>query len=267
MMINKSFIQNTIFKTIISALAIGCISTNIYAGAPAAGKGVELTQEELEKRIGRMGEVDAIPEGFEFSVAENRIWRTNHLENVTKPMRLYYEFEKTGTYEEGFSDAVYLDIVNINDDGTKDARMQFFTGERQQQISADNVKNVMGNPVIGTYMQGDVYEMNRLTEGHWRHFQKSIKVALRQVTEYEDIEVEYNGKKVKAQKMTFQPYLNDPHRGDFEEFAEKIYEFTFSKEVPGDLYQIRTVINDKKDPSKAPVMEEVLTLIDVKKKS
>lgn len=267
MMINKNLNKNMIYKTFISTLAVICIATNAYGGAAGLGKGEELTPEELDKRVGAMGDVDEIPEGFQFSVAENRIWRTNHLENVSNPVRIYYEFEKSGTYEEGFSDAVYLDIVNINDDGTKDANMQFFTGERQQQISGENVTNVMGNPVIGTYMQGDVMEMNRLTEGHWRHFQKSIKVALRDVNEYEDIEIDYNGKKVKAQKLSFQPYLNDPHRGDFEEFAEKTYEFIFSKEIPGDLYQIRTVVNDRKDPSKAPVMEEVLTLIDVKKKS
>ena len=242
-------------------------SVNLYAGAAGLGKGEELSQEELDKKVGRMGDVDEIPEGFEFSFAENRLWRTNHLENINDKVQLFYEFEKTGSYEEGFADSIYLDIIELNDDGTKNTRMQFFTGERTQQIGAENVTNVMGNPIIGTYMQGDVFEMNRLTEGHWRHFQKSIKVALREVDSFEDIEVDFAGEKVKAQKISFQPYINDPHRGDFEQFAEKVYEFILSEDIPGELYQIRTIINDRQDPSKEPLIEEVLTLVDIKKKS
>ena len=226
----------------------------------------KLTQEELNKSIGRYGEVEAIPEDFKFSDAEEKLWRTNHLENIDKLGRLYYEFIKSGSYEEGFTDSVYLDIIRLNEDGTKNALLEFFTGEREQKFSEDNVNSITGNPIVGIYMQGDVLEMNRLTDGHWRHFQKTIKVALRNAV-VEPMNFEFNGTEYQGEKISFSPYLNDPHRGDFIKFADKRYEFILSEKIPGMIFQIRTIIpdNSKKsdaDVAQPPLIEETLTLIE-----
>lgn len=223
----------------------------------------ELTEEELDARIGRMGEVEEIPEGFEFSEAENRLWFEDHLKNIEQPMRLYYEFSKTGSYEDGFVDSVYLDILKVNPDGTKNASLDFFSADRKQVVHPDNVTNIMGNPVLGIYMQGDVYEMNRLTEGHWRHFQKMIKIALRETATVEEIDFEFNGKQYTGEKIHFAPYLEDPHRQDFLKFADKYYEFVFSDEIPGMLYSIKTVIPDRSGEDKEPLVKESLTLLEV----
>jgi hypothetical protein len=227
----------------------------------------ELSREEIDARIGRMGEVETIPEGFSFSDAENKLWLSDHLSNIDRPVRLYYEFVKSGTYEEGFTDAVYLDIIKVNDDGTKNAILDFFTAARKQAVSSDNVTNITGNPVLAIFMQGDVYEMNRLTEGHWRHFQKMIKIALRENASVEPVSIDFNGKKVSGDKISFSPFLNDPHKSDFEQFAQKTYEFILSEDVPGTLYQIRTIIRNPTEPDKAPLMEETLTLIETTYKS
>lgn len=227
-------------------------------------KGEELEQGAVEKHIGRMGEVEAVPENFSFSRAEASLWRSNHLENITEPMQLYYEFIKDGSFEEGFSDSVYLSILELNEDGTKNANMEFFTGERKQNFNSDNVTNVLGNPVLGIYMQGDVYEMARLTEGSWRHFHKRIKVALREVARVEPVTITYDGRELAAEKISFNPYLNDPHRSRFRKFSNKIYEITFAEDVPGKLYQIRTVIEDQEANASGPLMEEVLTLVSSK---
>ena len=227
----------------------------------------ELSPEELETSMGRMGEVETIPEGFSFSDAETKLWFAEHLSNIDRPVRLYYEFVKSGTYEEGFTDAVYLDIIKINDDGTKNAVLDFFTAARKQVVSPENVTNIGGNPVLAIFMQGDVYEMNRLTEGHWRHFQKMIKIALRENASVEPVSINFNGKKVSGDKISFSPYMNDPHKSDYEQFAQKTYEFILSEDVPGTLYQIRTIIRNPTEPDKAPLMEETLTLIETTYKS
>lgn len=221
----------------------------------------EMTEEELESSIGRMGEVEPIPEDFEFNEAENKLWLDDHLENINKPVRLYYEFEKSGSYEEGFSDSVYLDILEINEDGTKNADLDFFSAERKQEVSPQNVTNIRGNPILAVYMQGDIYEMNRLTDGHWRYFQKRIKIAMREVATVEPVTFQFNGKEIKGEKIVFLPYIDDPHRSDFERFADKRYEFILSDEIPGKLYQIRTIIPD--DSSGKPLIEEKLQLVEV----
>ena len=232
-----------------------------------SGKGKqELKQEEIDQSIGRFGETEPVPEGFKYTEAEDLLWLHDHLHNINRPVRLYYAFNRTGSFEEGFSDSVYLDIIKINEDGTKNAVLDFFTAARKQTVSPDNVTNIKGNPVMGVYMQGDVLEMNRLTEGHWRYFQKRIKIALRESAKVEKTEFDFNGKHCKGKKIVFMPYLNDPHIADFEKFANKRYEFILSDDVPGSLYQIRTVILDgnNKDSQKQPLIEETLTLTETK---
>ena len=224
----------------------------------------ELTQEEIDAYVGRYGETEKVPEGFKFSDAENTLWFSDHLKNIHKPMHLYYQFVKSGTYEEGFTDAVYLDIIKLNDDGTKNAVLDFFTADRKQYVSPDNVTNITGNPVLGIYLQGDVYEMNRLTEGNWHHFKKMIKIALRKSAKVEPVTFDYNGKKYTGQKISFKPYLDDPHRSDFEKFSGKEYEFIFSDDIPGSLYQIKTVVPGNKGDEDKPLLEEELTLVEAK---
>ncbi len=226
--------------------------------------GTPLTQEEIDSRIGRFGEVDEIPEDFQFNEAEVLLWHEDHLGNIEEPVSLYYEFVKSGSFEEGFTDSVYLKILELNEDGSKNAMMEFFTAEKKQVVTPDNVTNIRGNPAIGIYMQGDVYEMNRIAEGHWRHFQKSIKISLRNDAVVEPTTFKFNGKDYKGEKVFFSPYLNDPHRRNFEKFADKYYEFIFSDEIPGSLYQITTIIHDRSKEDAEPLILETLTLIDVK---
>ena len=229
--------------------------------------GTSLTEEELSKSIGRYGEVDEIPEDFEFATAENILWLDNHLGNITQPTSLYYEFIKSGTYEEGFSDSVYLKIVELNEDGTKNTLLDFFTAERKQTIPEGNTTHIRGNPVLGIYMNGDVYDMARITGGkanRYRYFLKQIKVALRETAKVEPTTFSYNGKEYKGEKVFFTPYVKDLHRREFEIFADKYYEFIFSDGIPGKLYQITTIIPDKSNELAEPLLMETLRLIDVK---
>ncbi len=224
--------------------------------------GVPLSEEQIQAHIGAMGEVEEIPEGFQFSQAEELLWLSDHLQNIVQPTQLYYEFVKTGTVEEGFSDAVYLSVYQLNDDGTKTARLDFFTGSRKQQVNPANVTDIMGNPVLGIYFQGDVYEMSRLTKGNWRHFHKRIKMALREATTVEPVMVEFAGETVPASKISFNPYVDDPYRSRFEKYSGKLYEIILSEHIPGGLYSIRTLIVS--DSDNTPLMEESLSLVSTK---
>lgn len=254
---------------ILSFCTFGILSSNVFAEERTEpvltpGGGTPMTQEEIDAKIGRFGEVEEIPEGFQFSEAETKLWLSDHLANIKEPLSLYYEFVKSGTFEEGFSDSVYLKILELNEDGSKNAMLDFFTAERKQAVLPENVTNIVGNPVIGIFMQGDVYEMNRLTEGHWRYFHKQIKVSLRKDAVVEPTVFSYNGKEYQGEKVHFSPFTNDPHRRDFEKFADKYYEFIFSDDIPGSLYQIKTIIYDKSKEGADPLIQETLTLVDVK---
>jgi len=229
--------------------------------------GVPLSEEELEQRIGRYGEVEEIPENFEFAMAENKLWLDNHLGNITEPTSLYYEFEKSGSYEDGFTDSVFLKVVELNEDGTKNTLLDFFTAERKQRIPEGNTTNIRGNPVLGIYMNGDVFDMARITGGksdRYKYFLKQIKVALRETAKIESITFSYNGNEYQGEKIFFTPYIEDPHRRDFEKFADKYYEVVISDDIPGKLYRITTIIPDTSSETAEPLIVETLKLIDVK---
>jgi hypothetical protein len=90
-----------------------------------------LTEEELDKHIGRYGDAEDIPEDFEFNPAEARLWLTDHFAMVKEPVSMYYEFERSGSYDTGFIDSVYLKVLKINDDGTKNVKLDFLSGEKK----------------------------------------------------------------------------------------------------------------------------------------
>ncbi|MGB1800717.1 MAG: hypothetical protein ACPHLK_07820 [Gammaproteobacteria bacterium] len=230
-----------------------------------AGGGTPLAEDEV--KVGRYGETDETPDDFQFNEAEIKLWLTNHLENIKKPQSLYYEFNKTGSLEEGFSDSVYLRILELNEDGSKNTSLDFFTADRKQPVSPDNVTNIIGNPVLGIFMHGDTSDMARLTGGkrsRSKYFIKAIKVALREIAVVEPITFNFNDKEYQGEKVYFSPYLNDPHRPKFEKYAEKYYEFIFSDDIPGSLYQIKTVIPDMSGEKREPLIQETLTFVDMK---
>ncbi|MGI9229178.1 MAG: hypothetical protein ACR2P9_04875 [Gammaproteobacteria bacterium] len=257
----------------IGNVVFACVTVLVLllAGIAVNAQESEAVEVEVEKEsidvpgatLGRIGESAVVdPDEFEFAEAEIKLWLDDHLHNIKKPSRLYYEFVKSGTYEEGFADSVYLDITRINDDGTRDANLEFFTAERRQEADAHNLTSITGNPVLGIYMQGDVYEMERLTSGSWRYFQRSIKLAFANTASIEAVTFQYGDKEVSGEKISIAPYLKDRRRRQFEEFAAKSYEFILSDAVPGKLFQIRTVVPDSKDPDR-PLLQEVLTLQSV----
>lgn len=220
----------------------------------------DVSEEEMKPQIGSIedsGRVD--PDEFEFSNTENKLWMDKHLLNIEQPARLHYEFEKIGSYEDGFVDDVYLDIVKINEDNTRNTLLDFFSAEKRQNVAPSNVMNITGNPVIGIYLQGDVYEMNRLTDGHWKYFLREIKLAMADSNESEIIAIEFNGEQYQGEKIILNPFNNAKNKERLKEFSDKRYEFILSETIPGKLYQIKTVINDAENPE-IPLMEETLTL-------
>jgi len=242
---------------------IRCLLLVVFLSSSFSALAEETIEEEIKPQIGSWDDSGRVDPGeYEFSNAENKLWMDNHLLNIEQAVRLHYEFEKTGTYEDGFIDDVYLDIVKINEDGTRDAVLDFFSDEQKQRVAPSNVKNITGNPVIGIYLQGDVYEMSRFTEGNWKYFHRQLKLAIADSNTSEHVTIELEGKQYQSEKIVIYPYENIKQKSRLKEFSDKRYEFIISDEIPGKLYQIRTVINDTENPD-VPLVEEVLTLKSV----
>jgi len=203
-------------------------------------------------------------EPVEFSEAERRMWMTDQLASIDEPMVITYHFERGGSYEPGFEDKVEFRISKVKEDGMKAASLNFFTGERNFPIPPVDSTNV--NPVLGVYLQGDVYEMNRLTDERgqakerWRYFHRQIKHALASDATVTATEITFDGEKYDAHRITFSPYVNDPHRDEFEKFADKRYSVVVSDALPGYVYEIETIVPGEDENFDDPLITERLRL-------
>ena len=201
------------------------------------------------------------PEAEPFSPANTLLFRSNHLAKLTAPARLIYDFRKTGSVEEGFSDTVELALVAAQPENAGRIEVTFFSGERARPVPELTVAE--GNPIVMLFLQREVNELGRLSGGSWRHFQKQIKLALENEAEVTPLTVPLQGEEVPATRITITPYRNDPQRRQFEAFAETRYEFTLSDQVPGFVYEMRAVTPGKaSNPAQAeaqPLRDEALT--------
>jgi len=201
----------------------------------------------------------------QFSEAENLLWMTDQLRAVTTPSVITYSFVKDGSYEEGFEDSIEFTISKVHADGMKAASIQFFTGQRNFPVPAVDSTDV--NPVLKVYFQGDVYEMNRLTDPdgkskeRWRYFQRRIKFALAEAAKVTPTEIEFDGKKYEAKEIFFEPYVNDPKRAQFEKFATKRYTVVVADDLPGYVYEVRTEVPGEEGAG--PLLRERLRIRSV----
>jgi hypothetical protein len=216
-------------------------------------------------------------EESEYSQAEILLWLTDQLKTVGQPTTFTYEFRRTGTMDSSFSDTVRFAVTAVKEDGMKSAKLEFFTGARRIDVSAAD--NTSINPVLKIYLQGDVYEMNRLTDPagaskeRWRYFQRQIKRALADTANVETLTVEFSGQQYSAHKVTLSPFLRDVKLSDpsirngstrrlYDGLVAKTYTVIVSDDLPGYLFRIETVTPDKSN-ARDPLIREVLQLVEI----
>ncbi|MCG3201786.1 MAG: hypothetical protein NFCOHLIN_01656 [Gammaproteobacteria bacterium] len=238
------------------------------ATAPGAAPATEAGTAEGDG-VPAAGEPAAAGEGQSLppiSAAETLLWLGDQLKGVARPATLKYEFRKAGSLEEGFTDRVHLHVTELLPEGMKKATVDFFTGQRH--LSIPPYEAINGNVLLAIFLQGDILEMKRLTEGGTRYFQQRIKFALATKATIADTEIEFEGRKLPAKQVTITPYVDDPKAEINEKFRrlkDKAYTFTVSEQIPGYLYEIHTLVPAPADsaPGSVPVLEEYLRLTSV----
>ncbi len=195
----------------------------------------------------------------EFSAADRLLFGTDHLADISEPTTLHYLFQRRGSQAEPFEDRIDIKISGPTEAGAKRVQIGYFSGDRRRQVPP--MENVRGNPVVMLFLQRDVNELGRLTGGGWRYFQKRVRLALAKAEETETISVSWNGRVVEAQRITLTPFLNDPNRERFADYAGRTYMLVLSSEVPGHFFQLQSSTPDRNDANAEPLLEEVLTLV------
>jgi len=229
----------------LKALRLACLRLlrTCAAGAPAA---------VLVCAVGAANAEDTTP----ISRAETLLFMTPHLEEVKPPARLHYTFLKTGTLEKGFSDTVDIDIT-AEASGGKKGSTNFFSGEHK--IHYPEVEHVQGNPVLLFYLEREIREMSRLTGGVAEHFRRRIRTALAESARIKNVDIQFQGRTLKAQQIEISPYVTDPNRPKFDRLADKEYFFVLCDEIPGDVYELRGLVRAPNGSSSdEPVVDETL---------
>lgn len=180
-----------------------------------------------------------------FTEVNNALFDKAHLKNIKEPTKLIYSYSKESFTDDPREDTITVNVTNLRKTGRADTSFQFFTGEHNRPYQPR--ENQQGNSVFMLFLEYDVRQMKEKTGGEWRYFQRYIRWAMADGADREEVEVNYNGEKVKATQYTIQPYLDDPKNSRYKIYANKYYIFTLSEAVPGEIYEVRTVVPDTKD--------------------
>lgn len=177
-----------------------------------------------------------------YSEINNELFDKSHLKNINEPAKLLYKYEKQSFTEGNREDTIEMSVDNIRNTGRRDTEFVFFTGEHNRPYQA--MPDQRGNGVFVYFLEFDIHEMERRTGGEWRYFQRKIRWAMAEGADKKEVEVNYNGETIKANQFTIRPYVNDPKSSRYKLYAGKYYIFTLSEEIPGEIYQIRTIVPD-----------------------
>lgn len=190
----------------------------------------------------------------DFSAAERALFLSDHLHGIAPPAKLQYRFHKSGGLETGFDDQVSIVLEADASGRCCRGSAEFLSGEHQLRLPV--IEQAQGNPVLLYFLEHDVREMQRLTQGQPAHFRKRIRMAIFNDAQLRETRFDYQGRSIAGSEVRITPYLDDPARHRFARFADKEYVFMLADEVPGGIYGIRTRIPAASD-AEALVVEEL----------
>lgn len=193
----------------------------------------------------------------DISEAERLVFVEHQLANIKAPTSLRYSFVKSGSQEPGFEDEVAIDIRKVAPAGST-VGGSFLSGARN--VKLPDIDGAQANPVILYFLEHDIREMARVTKRkNGNYFRNRIRRTLVDEAQIRDTTISFEGRTLPAKEVVLTPYLTDPARSRYEQYAHKRYTFLLSSAVPGGVYRVQTALPGAQ-PSDAPVLEEVMTL-------
>jgi hypothetical protein len=196
------------------------------------------------------------------SEAEQRLFLDYHLKNVADSTVLRYRFTKSGSLEEAFDDEASVEVKKSQSGNGKQCKVSYLSGTRAFPLP--EIGEATANPVVLSFLERDVREMQRITKGQANYFRKRVRMALAEAADVKPVTFKFNGSEVRGVEIKLTPFADDPMRARFEKFSNKRYTFTLSDQIPGAVYRLHSVMHEggegATDAKAAPLIEEVLTI-------
>ena len=203
------------------------------------------------------------------SEANQLLFGTDHLESITEPVRLVYDFKRTGILGKSFDDEVFVNIKKVLPSGRKNISFRFLTGKNKIRFPSAN--GVKLNFVFQAFLENDVRQMQRQTGGNALFFRNRIRHALAAAAQVVDATFDFDGETHEGKNIIVKPFSkksvaivsgSEKLYSRFSKYAGKTYIFTMSDRIPGGFFQISAVTPS--DDENQPLTSEVLTFLGVK---
>ena len=195
-----------------------------------------------------------------FSQAEQLLFLSDHLSNVLGSTVINYAYSKSGTLDPASEGTVHLTVSAMPQGSGKHTHVDFLSGARKFELP--DIDDATSNPVILFFLERDVRDMQRRTGGQASYFRKRVRIALAEAAQVQLVQLSIKGRSVNGTQISIQPFTDDPLKSRFHGLADKIYVFTLSQEVPGQLYRMQTQARASQDQADAPpLLEETVTFV------
>ncbi len=206
---------------------------------------------------GSLPAVAAEAEAEAITPAEQRVFTDPHLAALPATATLHYDYRRHEAGQKPVEDEVVL-TTEMDAQHGRIARVDYLHEERH--LILPEVAGAVSNPLVLYFLEADVRAMRVRLGGQENYFRRRIRLALAESAQVDEVTVSHGGKMVQATRVVIQPYVNDELQERFKGMAHKAYQFTLSPQVPGGVYELRTVVADASASGGAPQLEEVLTL-------
>jgi len=180
--------------------------------------------------------------GQSFSPAESLLFAEAHLRNAAPRGDLQYRFTRGGSLGPAIDGAVTVRLAPAAAEDVRDVHVDFLSGP--DAFVLPDIEAARGNPVILSFLERDVREMQRLAGGQAAYFRKRLRLALAEAAQVRDVDIEHDGARVAAHEISIRPFDDDPLRGRFAAYADKRYVFVLCEAIPGMVYEMRATIAD-----------------------
>jgi len=186
--------------------------------------------------------------------AQQLVFANDLMQKVPAGSVLEYRFTRHGKDLPDYQDRITVTVTCVADDGKRDLQFDFLSGGHHLDFQPATAYR--GNPVPIQFLERDIKELAAATEGASGYFRNRLRAAFAQA-QSEPVTIPVDGQEVPGVRITLKPFAGDPNSARFKDYADKGYEFLFSEQVPGGLYQISTRVPSA--GSDAPLIEEQLT--------
>lgn len=195
------------------------------------------------------------------SEAESLLFTRAHLRNTATRGVLEYRYTRTGSLGPSLDDAVSVRLTPAQRADARGVHVDYLSGA--STFSLPDIEAASANPVILSFLERDVREMQRLTGGQAAYFRKRLRLALAESAQVRALDIDHQGTRMPAREISLRPFDDDPMQSRFAAYADKHYVFVLAEDIPGMVYELRATIADRRPAAadggtRPPLIDETL---------